>query len=184
MNVIWKLSAMLLVVGPAACARAPASSVANHASTAAPAQAVATELAPAVHTETPHVLDETLPPVMVYKSPTCGCCEMWVEHMRAAGFRVEITNTQDLGAMKTRAGVPAGQGSCHTAKVGNYYLEGHVPASDVKRLLAERRDVRGLIVPGMVLGSPGMEQGGVRRAYDVLLLAKDGSTSVFEHHGI
>jgi hypothetical protein len=121
--------------------------------------------------------------MVAFKSPTCGCCELWVEHMRAAGFQVEVKDTQDMGAIKTEAGVPVGQGSCHTAKVGNYYLEGHVPAADVKRLLAEAPDARGLIVPGMVPGSPGMEQGGVTKPYDVLLLAKDGSTSVYSHHG-
>jgi hypothetical protein len=103
--------------------------------------------------------------------------------MRAAGFQVEVKDTHDLGAIKAEAGVPVGQGSCHTAKVGNYYLEGHVPAADVKRLLVEAPDARGLIVPGMVPGSPGMEQGGVTKPYDVLLLAKDGSTTVYSHHG-
>lgn len=177
MNVIWKLSVLIVVFGLAACARAPATTAGNNA--AAPAQAVAAQRVPAVQ----HMVDETLLPVMVYKSPTCGCCEMWVEHMRAAGFRIEVTNTEDMGALKSQAGVPVGKGSCHTAKVGDYYVEGHVPASDVKRLLAEKPDARGLIVPGMVLGSPGMEQGGVRQSYDVLLLAKDGSTTVFAHHG-
>jgi len=131
----------------------------------------------------PAPADEILPPVVAYKSPTCGCCELWVEHMRAAGFHVEVKDTQDMGAIKAEAGVPVGKGSCHTAQVGNYYVEGHVPAADVKRLLAEKPDARGLIVPGMVPGSPGMEQGSVRQAYGVLLLAKDGSTSVFAHHG-
>jgi hypothetical protein len=168
---------MIVTFGLAACARAPATTAANNA--VVPPQSEAAHPTPTVQ----QAVDETLLPVMAYKSPTCGCCELWIEHMRAAGFRVEVTNTQDMGAMKAAAGVPVSKGSCHTAKVGDYYVEGHVPASDVKRLLAEKPDARGLIVPGMVLGSPGMEQGGVQQAYNVLLLAKDGSTTVYSHHG-
>lgn len=170
MNVICKVSMVILALGLAACARAPATSGASPTASATPASAA-------------HAVDDSLPPMVAFKSPTCGCCELWVEHMRAAGFQVEVKDTQDMGAIKTEAGVPVGQGSCHTAKVGNYYLEGHVPAADVKRLLAEAPDARGLIVPGMVPGSPGMEQGGVTKPYDVLLLAKDGSTTVYSHHG-
>lgn len=170
MNVICKVSMVILALGLAACARAPATSGASPTASATPASAA-------------HAVDDSLPPMVAFKSPTCGCCELWVEHMRAAGFQVEVKDTQDMGAIKAEAGVPVGQGSCHTAKVGNYYLEGHVPAADVKRLLAEAPDARGLIVPGMVPGSPGMEQGGVTKPYDVLLLAKDGSTTVYSHHG-
>jgi hypothetical protein len=170
MNVICKVSAVFLALGLAACAKTPATSAANDAASATPTSAAL-------------VVDATLPPIVVFKSPTCGCCELWVEHMRGAGFQVEVKETQDMGAIKAEAGVPVGQGSCHTAKVGNYYLEGHVPAADVKRLLTEAPDARGLIVPGMVPGSPGMEQGGVTKPYDVLLLAKDGSTTVYSHHG-
>ena len=170
MNVICKVFAVVLALGLAACARAPATGAANDAASATPTSAAL-------------AVDKSLPPIVAFKSPTCGCCELWVEHMRAAGFQVEVKDTHDLGAIKAEAGVPVGQGSCHTAKVGNYYLEGHVPAADVKRLLAEAPDARGLIVPGMVPGSPGMEQGGVTKSYDVLLLAKDGSTTVYSHHG-
>lgn len=123
-----------------------------------------------------------LPTVVAYRSPTCGCCELWVEHMRAAGFRVDVKTTNDMGSVKSQAGVPPGGGSCHTAHVGDYFVEGHVPAADVKRLLAQKPDARGLTVPGMVKGSPGMEQGGIRQPYDVLLVAKDGSTSIFASH--
>jgi hypothetical protein len=122
-------------------------------------------------------------PVAVYKSPTCDCCESWVRHIQRAGFPVEVHDLHDLGAIKGEVGVPVGKGSCHTARVGNYFIEGHVPADDVKRLLAEKPDARGLAVPGMPQGSPGMEQGDVRVPYDVLLVAKDGSTSVYAHHG-
>jgi hypothetical protein len=102
--------------------------------------------------------------------------------MRSSGFPVEIHDVQDLSPIKAEAGVPAGLGSCHTARVAGYFLEGHVPADDVKQLLARKLRARGLIVPGMVPGSPGMEQGDERQPYDVLLLAEDGSTTVFAHH--
>jgi hypothetical protein len=102
--------------------------------------------------------------------------------MRASGFEVAVQTTNEMPAVKKTNGIPSGQDSCHTATVGDYFIEGHVPASDVKRLLATRPDARGLAVPGMVPGSPGMEQGDVRQPYDVLLVARDGSTSVFAHH--
>ena len=170
MNVICKMTAVVLALGLAACAKTPATGAANDAASVTPTSAAL-------------AVDTSLPPIVAFKPPTCGCCALWVEHMRAAGFQVEVKDTQDMGAIKAEAGVPVGQGSCHTAKVGNYYLEGHVPAADVKRLLAAGTDARGLIVPGMVPGSPGMEQGGVTKPYDVLLLAKDGSTTVYSHHG-
>ena len=167
MNLVLRISAVALVLGLAGCARGPATT-----------SAATTGL-----DGNQPVVDQNLPSVVAYRSPTCGCCELWVEHLRAAGFQVEIKNTDDIGAIKEEAGVPVGKGSCHTARVGAYWVEGHVPASDVKRLLAEKPDARGLVVPGMVHGSPGMEQGGVTQPYDVLLIANDGSTSVFSHHG-
>jgi len=138
---------------------------------------------PSPEAETVSAANAGLPLVVVHKSPTCGCCQAWAEHMQAAGFPVETRDTQDLDAIKAEVGVPYGQGSCHTARVGDYFVEGHVPADDVKRLLAERPDARGLTVPGMPVGSPGMEQGDAREPYDVLLVARDGSTTVFAHHG-
>jgi hypothetical protein len=123
-----------------------------------------------------------LPPVTVYKSPTCGCCSAWAEHMEAAGFPVETVDVADLGAVKAEHGIPPQYGSCHTATVGGYAVEGHVPAEDVKRLLAERPAAAGLAVPGMPIGSPGMETPGrPAEAYDVLLVA-DGEASVFARH--
>jgi len=120
--------------------------------------------------------------VVVYKAPTCGCCESWSQRMKDAGFKVKIVQTDNLMAEMHRLGVPMNAGSCHTATVGGYFIEGHVPPADVKRLLAEHPNARGLAVPGMVPGSPGMEQGGIQRPYDVLLVGADGSTSVFAHY--
>lgn len=121
--------------------------------------------------------------VVVHKSPSCGCCELWAAHMRAAGFEVAVVSTSDGEAIRRQVGVPAARGSCHTATVGDYFLEGHVPAEDVKRLLAERPAAKGLVVPGMVPGSPGMEQGGVSHPYSVLLVAEDGTVSEYARHG-
>jgi hypothetical protein len=125
-----------------------------------------------------------LPRVAVAKSPTCGCCGAWVDHMRAAGFEVDVQDVTDetLAALKRRLGLAPEQTSCHTAEVEGYFVEGHVPAVDVKRLLAERLEARGLAVPGMPAGSPGMEMGSVRDPYDTLLIGTDGQASVFTRH--
>lgn len=119
------------------------------------------------------------PLVEVWKSPTCGCCGAWIEHMQAAGFDVRIHDVGNTAA-RAKAGLPATFGSCHTALVDGYVVEGHVPAHDVKRLLAERPGALGLAVPGMPIGSPGMEQGNQRDPYDVLLVARDGAASVWQ----
>jgi hypothetical protein len=100
-----------------------------------------------------------LPTVAVYKNPDCGCCGDWVKHLQANGFRVETRETGDLGPIRRKYGVPEALASCHTALIGGYVIEGHVPAADVKRLLREKAKVIGLSVPGMVVGSPGMETG-------------------------
>lgn len=124
-----------------------------------------------------------LPPVVVHKNASCGCCNDWVEHMRAAGFRVDVRNTDNLGPIKERAGVPVGKGSCHTAEVGGYFVEGHVPAADIKRLLAERPAARGLVLPGMPMGSPGMETpDGRSEPYTVELVGLDGRTTAYSSH--
>ncbi len=125
-----------------------------------------------------------LPRVAVAKSPSCGCCGAWVEHMRAAGFEVEVQDVTDeaLAAIKRRAGLAPEQTSCHTAEVEGYFVEGHVPAEDVKQLLAERPAARGLAVPGMPVGSPGMEMGDMRDPYDTLLIGTDGQATVFAQH--
>ncbi len=126
-------------------------------------------------------LAEDDPKIMVYKSPTCGCCTKWVSHLQENGFEVETTDLKDLRMIKSMSGIKPEQASCHTAKVDGYVIEGHVPADDIKRLLAERPDARGLTVPGMPKGSPGMEAPQPDH-YQVLLLGNDGSTAVFAEH--
>lgn len=116
--------------------------------------------------------------IVVYKSPTCGCCGKWVEHMQAAGFKVDVENRRDLAPIKAELGVPPGLQSCHTARVGGYIIEGHVPADLVQRLLDEKPDIKGLAVPGMPMGSPGMEGPG-KDPYDVLAIGKDGRLQVY-----
>ncbi|MBK7564513.1 MAG: DUF411 domain-containing protein [Propionivibrio sp.] len=123
----------------------------------------------------------TLPTVQVYKSPQCGCCEKWVDHMKSAGFKVIAHDTNTVAEHKTRLGVPLAMGSCHTAEVGGYFVEGHVPAGDVKKLLAEKPQAKGLGVPGMPASSPGMDDGS-KTPYEVLLVGKDGSTTTFARH--
>lgn len=123
------------------------------------------------------------PLVTVYKDPNCGCCEQWVAHVAAAGFRPAVNDVADMPGVKRRLGVPEALASCHTSVVEGYVLEGHVPAADVRRLLATRpRDVKGLAVPGMPHGSPGMETGRVDR-YDVLALLAGGGTRRWATHG-
>jgi hypothetical protein len=121
--------------------------------------------------------------VQVYKDPTCGCCALWVEHLRKAGFTATVTDVDDMAAIKAKHGVPGGVRSCHTALVGGYVLEGHVPAEDVQRLLRQRPGIVGVGVPGMPIGSPGMEVAGVKpQKYDVLAFNKAGETHVFASH--
>ena len=119
-----------------------------------------------------------LPTMTVWKSPWCGCCGKWVAHMQAAGFKVVTKEVKALDKVKRLAGIPEPLQSCHTAEVGGYKIEGHVPAPDVKRLLKAKPKVDGLAVPGMPSGSPGMENG-ERDPYDVLAFTRDGRTEVF-----
>ncbi|HLS80066.1 MAG TPA: DUF411 domain-containing protein [Steroidobacter sp.] len=122
------------------------------------------------------------PQVTVYKTESCGCCNVWIEHMQSHGFPVKAHNVDDMGPVKERLGVPYGKGSCHTAEVAGYFIEGHVPAADVQRLLAEKPDAKGLTVPGMPSGSPGMEQGDRVDPYQVLLVHNDGGVSVYSQY--
>lgn len=124
--------------------------------------------------------DETL--VTVYKSPTCGCCKGWIKHLEAAGFRVAAHDTNEMSEIKDARGIPRKLGSCHTAEVGGYLIEGHVPPADIQRLLREKPAIAGLAVPGMPIGSPGME-GPDPEAYDVIGFREDGNTAVYSTHG-
>jgi hypothetical protein len=122
-----------------------------------------------------------LPAMTVYKSPTCGCCGNWVDHARAAGFTVRTIDTNDLASVKRDMGVPSDLESCHTVVVGNYLVEGHVPAKEVKRMLSTKPAIRGIAVPGMPIGSPGMEQGSPKdyQRYNVVAFTAKGARSVF-----
>ena len=120
----------------------------------------------------------------VYKTPWCGCCRGWGTHMGRAGFRTRVVEVDDLGPVREKHGVPFELSSCHTGVTGGYVVEGHVPPADVLRLLEERPRALGLTVPGMPLGSPGMESPtGQREAFQTLLLLKGGGTRVFARHG-
>lgn len=121
------------------------------------------------------------PTISVYKSPTCGCCSQWISHLEENGFKVDPIDTSDLPMIKSRSGIAPEMASCHTAQIGGYVIEGHVPAGDIRRLLAEHPDARGLTVPGMPQGSPGMDAPNPQH-YQVLLIGKDGSTKVFAEH--
>ncbi|SPJ26555.1 DUF411 domain-containing protein [Falsiruegeria mediterranea] len=130
------------------------------------------------------IFADAVPVIKVLKSPTCGCCTAWVEHVRQAGFAVEAQDIdQDaLYAFKDRLQIAPELAGCHTAVVGDYFIEGHVPASDIKRLLAEQPVARGLTVPGMPMSSPGMGGAGAGDIFDTLLVGSDGATSVFASH--
>jgi hypothetical protein len=119
--------------------------------------------------------------ITVYKDPSCGCCLGWVEHLKANGFEVVVKEVPNVQDYKTKNGVPEDLQSCHTAIVDGYVIEGHVPAAEIKRLLAEHPKAKGLAVPGMPMGSPGME-GGQAQKYSVLLFNADGKTSVFKQY--
>lgn len=123
--------------------------------------------------------------IQVYKSPTCGCCKNWVDHVRAAGFEPEVfdLSESELQARKTRLGVGPKLASCHTAIVNGYVVEGHVPAADIQRMLREKPAIAGIAAPGMPVGSPGMEvPGGRKDAYDVVAFTRSGTTRVFARH--
>lgn len=177
MNRVLSLSLLLTpVLLAAACARA------SEETTSATATATATASAIAVTSEA--TIDPELPLAVVHKTASCGCCGVWADHLKAAGFPVEIRDTDDMHPVKRRLGVPAGKASCHTAEIGGYVVEGHVPASDIKRLLKERPTARGLALPGMPAGSPGMEMpDGHVQPYTVELVLADGSTQAFAQHG-
>ena len=163
-------SAVLL----AACARAPESTLSAVVATPA--------AAPSMPIAMPGPAAAAAVTVLVHKSPSCSCCSGWVEHLRQSGFVVQVDDTDAMDPIKARLGVPAGKAACHTAEVGGYFIEGHVPASDIRRLLAERPAARGLALPGMPMGSPGMGEPGSGPAYTVELISADGSSRPFQQH--
>jgi hypothetical protein len=125
--------------------------------------------------------DEADPVVHVYKTPTCGCCADWVTHVEEAGFKTEVQDLPNLSGIRERLGVPRQLGSCHTALVGGYIVEGHVPAEVVQRLLREKPNLAGVAVPGMPMGSPGME-GPWTDPYDVIGFTADGGLHVYQSY--
>jgi hypothetical protein len=125
------------------------------------------------------------PTIQVYKTPTCGCCSKWVDHLKAAGYSVTTTDLDDIEAVKTKYGVPTDLGSCHTAVANGYVIEGHVPVADITRMLKEKPKIAGIAVPSMPAGSPGMEvPGGRVQPYRVIAFEKSGGkTSVYATYG-
>ena len=148
------------------------------------ALALAISAAAPAFADTPNVGASAGKTGVIYKDPDCQCCIKWVEHMANAGFTLEARDVSksQLVREKVRLGLSLPQTSCHTAEIGGYVVEGHVPANDVKRFLVEKPDAIGLAVPRMPVGSPGMEVGDAKEPYDVLLVKKDGSTEVFAKH--
>lgn len=120
--------------------------------------------------------------LQVTKTASCGCCKKWVEHMKKAGFIVQVRDVDDVSPTAERLGVPDELRSCHTSEIDGYAIEGHVPAADVRRLLAERPKAAGIAVPGMVMGSPGMEHGGHKQPYKTILFDKAGKRLIFASH--
>lgn len=128
-----------------------------------------------------HVWAQSSATVEVFKSPHCGCCGKWVEHLRQNGFQVKTHDVEDVTAARKRLGMPDRLGSCHTAKIGGYVVEGHVPAADIQRLLRDKPKALGLAVPSMPPGSPGMDSA-KPMPYQTLLVRTDGTTQVFTQH--
>lgn len=125
---------------------------------------------------------ESTADIVVYKSSTCSCCDSWVTHLRGQGFVVYVRTQEHLARVRAKYGVPDGLGACHTARAGRYTIEGHVPAADIRRLLRERPAVTGIAVPGMPIGSPGMERGTEQEPFEVLAFDSQGRTAVFAKH--
>jgi len=167
------LAAIVLVAACAAPARENAAADTTAAPSPAPAAAQPAQMAQA---------PAGTPTVVVYKTPTCGCCSAWVDRMREAGFTMEVHDMPDVSAVKQEQRVPLHLNSCHTATVDGYALEGHVPPQTVLRLLRERPQVKGVAVGGMPAGSPGMEMGGRKDPYEVVAWTEDGATRVYESH--
>ena len=175
----WLAASLVAVAG--ACSAAVEEQPPRAASAPTPPAAAApADAAPAPVTPLATAAGTT---ITVYKSPSCGCCKSWVEHMEQHGYTMVVHDTEAMAPVKAELGVPDSLGSCHTATVGNYVLEGHVPAADVDRLLRERPAVLGLAVPGMPVGSPGMEMPGTPAdRYDVVSFERGSGSRVFASH--
>ena len=130
----------------------------------------------------PAMATVALPPVTAYRNPGCGCCEQWSERMKQTGFAITMSDDPALDYRRSALGVPAELAGCHIAMVGDYIIEGHVPPEDILSFLAAKPNARGLAVPGMPMGSPGMEMGGRADPYDVLNFTADGSSKVYVSH--
>ena len=136
-------------------------------------------------TALPALAQGALPNIAVTKDPSCGCCGNWVTHLKQAGFPVEVTDSAEVNRLKVRLGVPKALASCHTAEVDGYVVEGHVPAAAIKRLLTEKPEGRGVAVPGMPVGSPGMEVEGMQpETYEVILFGPSGQRTFERYRGI
>jgi len=170
---IRPLLLLAVALGLAAC-NASDTPNAQAASTDSPVEVESTDATPVVATSAG-------PVATVYKSPTCGCCSLWNRHLEENGFEIVAYDREDMPAVKDSLGVPANLASCHTAVIEGYVVEGHVPAASIRRLLEEKPDARGLTVPGMPLGSPGMDQGDMKQSYDVLLVDNNGDATVYDH---
>ena len=169
--------ALLLIISSLSVSACATNTAADGSSPAAPGTA-----------STQAALVADLPPealqVVSYRSPTCGCCEGWVEHMRAAGFQVEDHVVEDVESVKRAHNIPPDLASCHTAIASGYVVAGHIPAADVSLLLTEKPDVAGIAVPGMPIGSPGMESGDIQQPYAVYTFTEDGATEVFQDYSL
>ena len=133
----------------------------------------------------PVAFAQAAPVVEVWKTPSCGCCKDWIRHMESNGFRINAHDVDSTAEVRSRLGLPEAYSSCHTASIGGYVLEGHVPANDIKRLLREKPAAVGLAVPGMNIGSPGMDTpayGGRKDPYDVMLVGRDGKARVYQSY--
>lgn len=138
---------------------------------------------PSTPTESTNAVNNTFPEVTVYKSASCSCCRAWITHLEQEGFKVTSYDKEDMDSIKTSFGVKPGLASCHTALVGGYVIEGHVPAVDIIKLLQDKPNVIGLTAPGMPKYSPGMQASGLEpRGYDVLTFDKTDNTTVFKHY--
>ena len=122
------------------------------------------------------------PGVIVYKSPTCQCCNKWIAHLENNGFKVTAKNTRNVRSIKEKYGIKHDFSACHTAVIGGYFVEGHVPAQSIHRLLNEKPDIKGITVPGMPIGSPGMESGSQKQRYNVIAVKENGNLSIYDRY--